>query len=206
MPIRCAIPTLDGPVLVVLARSLRPLSGREVARLVGPAGSQRGVLAALNRLVEHGVVDREEHPPAALFTLNREHLAADAIAQLTDLRARLYERLERLAGAWSIAPAYLGIFGSAVRGDGTTRSDVDVLVVRPSTIDAEDPAWVGQVRDLEDRVTRWTGNPAETVEYAPDELAALAEREDPFVERLVREARRVTGPPLVELLCGATPR
>ena len=74
--------------------------------------------------------------------------------------------------------------------------------MRPAAVDVDDPAWVGQVRDLEDQVTRWTGNPAETVEYDVGELAALAEREDPFAEELVHETRRVTGPPLVALLSG----
>ena len=206
VPIRCVVPSLDGPVLLVLARSLRPLSGREVARLVGPAGSQRGVLAVLTRLVQHGVVHREEHPPAALFRLNREHLATDAILQLSSLRERLFEQLQESVESWAVAPAYLGVFGSAARGDGTTRSDIDVLVVRSDDVNADDPVWTGQLHELADQVERWTGNPAETVEYDTGELSQLTAKGDPFVEQLLRETRRITGPPLDILLTVAAKR
>ena len=205
-PIRCVVPTLDGPVLMVLARSLRPLSGREVARLVGPAGSQRGVLAVLTRLVKHGIVHREEHPPAALFRLNREHLAVDAILQLTSLRERLFEQLQQSVQSWALAPAYLGVYGSAACGDGNTSSDIDILVVRPDDVDADDPAWAAQLHELADQVAGWTGNPAETVEYAVQKLAQLRVSGDPFAQQLLGETRRILGEPLDTLLTAPTRR
>lgn len=38
-------------------------------------GSQRGVLSALERLVDHGLVVREEAGSSFQYTLNRDHLA-----------------------------------------------------------------------------------------------------------------------------------
>ena len=35
-------------------------------------------------------------------------------------------------------PEYAALFGSAVTGKMTTSSDLDVLIVRPATIDADD--------------------------------------------------------------------
>ena len=77
-PIRSIIPTLDAPVLEVLARTRRRLSGREVHRLAG-TGSVRGVQLVLARLVAQGLGDAEEHAGAILYAANRAHLAWPAI-------------------------------------------------------------------------------------------------------------------------------
>jgi len=71
-PYTAVCPTLDSDVLSVLAGTTRPLTGREVARMLSRA-SHSGVLNVLNRLAEHGLVDRQEAGRAFLFTLNREH-------------------------------------------------------------------------------------------------------------------------------------
>lgn len=53
-PIRSIIPTLDAPVLAVMAGTNRRLSGREVHRLAG-TGSVRGVQLVLACLVTQGL-------------------------------------------------------------------------------------------------------------------------------------------------------
>src|SRR6266508_1038245 len=58
-PIRAVVPTLDGPVLEVLARTTRPLTGREIHRLA-ETGSPNGVRLALTRLSGQGLVHAEE--------------------------------------------------------------------------------------------------------------------------------------------------
>ncbi len=93
-PFAAIIPTLDGEVLVVLAGTTRPLTGRDVAKLV-KRGSQAGVNRALRRLVEHGVVEAQEAGAAILYSLNREHLAAPAVSSLADLRGELVRRLRQ---------------------------------------------------------------------------------------------------------------
>lgn len=206
-PISGVVPSLHGPVLVVLARSLRALSGREVSRLVGDAGSQRGVLDVLNRLTEHGIVEREERPPSALFRLNRDHLAAEPVLQLVGLRERLFWRIRTEEEGWDLKAEYLGVFGSAARGDGGTGSDIDVVVVRADEVPAVDGAWAKQLDDLEASIRRWSGNRAEVVEYGRVQLLELGRRRDPFVKaELLHDARDIVGPPLVALLSGVRRR
>src|ERR1700674_1557581 len=124
-PHKAVSPTLDGDVLRVLARTTGVLTGREVAALTGRR-SHSGVLDALNRLTEHGLVNRVELNRAYLFTLNREHLAAAAVELLMDMRGELLRRIRGAVDSWEIAPANVSMFGSAARGDGGTASDIDL--------------------------------------------------------------------------------
>src|SRR6266508_2965124 len=133
-PIRSPI---DMEVLRVLQGTSRPLTGREVARLVR-AGSQPAVNVALRRLAEEGVLRVEEAGNAYLYTFNREHLAAPALELLVDIRSELDRRLRAEIAEWKIAPAHVSIFGSAARGDGDTRSDIDLFVVRPARVSEDD--------------------------------------------------------------------
>src|ERR1700677_4982250 len=94
-------PTLDTERLTVLAGPTRPLTGRQVMRLTGRT-SHGGVLDALNRLTEHGLVDRQEAGRALLFTLNREHLAVPAVDVLVGMRSELFRRIRQAVGEWEL--------------------------------------------------------------------------------------------------------
>src|SRR6266436_1902633 len=108
---------IDMEVLRVLRGTTRPLTGREVARLVS-TGSQPTVNAILRRLSAEGLVHAEEAGNAYLYTLNREHLAAPAVELLADVRTELERRLRVEIAAWDVVPVHVSIFGSAARGDG----------------------------------------------------------------------------------------
>src|SRR5664280_900605 len=69
-PTRSVIPTLDGPVLAVLARSGRPLTVGEVAAQT-PRGSEIGVRRCLGRLVDQGIVQAMEMGRNRVHQLNR---------------------------------------------------------------------------------------------------------------------------------------
>src|ERR1035437_3462256 len=84
-PIRSVIPTLDAPVLEVLAGTTRGLSGREIHRL-SSSGSLTGIQLVLARMVNQGLVTAEEHTSVTLYVANREHLAWPAIEQLAGIR------------------------------------------------------------------------------------------------------------------------
>lgn len=172
-PFSTVCPTLDGPVLSVLAGTSRPLSARDVARLVS-RGSWSGVRKTLHRLAAQGVVRREEVGNVQLFTLNRQHLAAPSIELLTDLRGELIRRLTDSVHAWTISPRHASIFGSAARGDGDLESDVDLFVVRPAKINAENAIWRQQLDALALAVRDWTGNHAGISEVGATELAKVA--------------------------------
>ncbi len=186
-PHKAVSPTLDGDVLRVLARTTGVLTGREVAALTGRR-SHSGVLDALNRLTEHGLVNRVELNRAYLFTLNREHLATPAVELLMDMRGELLRRIRGALDSWEIAPSNVSMFGSAARGDGGTASDIDLLVVRPGAVHEDNTTWRTQLADLKDQIRRWTGNYAQIVELADEEIDQLRRDDRAIVAALRSDA------------------
>ena len=189
----------DMEVLRVLCGTTRPLTGREVSRLVR-TGSQSTVNATLRRLDREGVVRAKEAGKAYLYTLNRQHLAASAIEDLADIRGKLERQLRRQVAGWAIAPEHVSIFGSAARGNGNTRSDIDVFVVRPTAVSEEDPGWRLQMQELSDLVYAWTGNQVGLAEISATDVRRLRREQPPVVAELRRDAITITGRTPVELL------
>jgi predicted nucleotidyltransferase len=185
--------TLEGEVLSVLAGTTRPLTGRQIARLASH-GSDRGLRLALNRLAEQGLVDAVEAPPAVLYSLNRDHIAAPIALELAGLRTELLRRLRAAIAEWQVQAPHASMFGSAARGDGDASSDIDLLIVRPRGVDSEDPAWRDQLHQLAAAVERWTGNHAGISEVGEEELSHLATERPPIVEELERAAITLAGP------------
>lgn len=198
-PYASITPTLEGDVLTVLARTTGSLSGREIARLA-PRGSQRGILSALERLVDQGVVVCADAGSSFQYRLNREHLAAPAVEVLMGMRAALWDRLRTAIAAWDPLAVHASAFGSAARGDGGAAGDIDLLLVRPRDLDAEDPAWREQVAELGDRVLRWTGNHAGIAELAASDLPALAVERPELADNLRSDAITLAGPSVAALL------
>jgi predicted nucleotidyltransferase len=190
---------IDMEVLLVLRGTTRPLTGREVARLVR-AGSQPTVNVALRRLTDEGLVHADEAGNAYLYTFNRHHLAAPAIELLADIRSELERRLRAEIGEWEISPTHVSMFGSAARGDGDTRSDIDIFVVRPAEIDEGDIGWRQQLEQLSDDVHAWTGNHVAVSEVSAADMRRLRRERPPVVDELRRDAITLTGPPPTELL------
>jgi predicted nucleotidyltransferase len=182
---------LDGDVLQVLARADIAMTGRRV-KLALPEASYTGVRHVLDRLVREGIVWREAAGRAHLYRLNRDHLAAPAVDRLANLRFELIERLKETIGGWDIAPVVALLFGSAARGDGGLESDIDVLVLRPDDVDADDRVWREQIESLQASATRWTGNDTRVLEYDEAELTDFIEP-DPVVEAAVREGVELLG-------------
>jgi hypothetical protein len=199
-PSEVVLPYVSGAVLQVLARTDAPKSGRAVAATAGERVGYRRVSQVLAELVGAGVVLRESHPPAYLYRLNRDHVAAEPLLMLADLRGRLLSRITDAAENWTHVPEALWLFGSAARGEGTPESDIDLLVVRPSTVEGDDPTWREQLDGLAGRVGAWSGNDCQILEYESGEFAALVAADDPLVESLRREAIVVAGRPPLDVL------
>lgn len=197
-PFAAISPSVDADVLVVLAGSTKPRSGRELARRAGR--SNTGVQHVLDRLVEHGLVNREEVGRTFLYELNREHLLAPAVDQMAGARTELIRRLRETIDGWEVPPVHASLFGSAARGDGDTSSDVDLLVVRPAKVDPEDPAWRDQLDALAGRVRRWTGNAAGIAELSESELPRLRKDRPPIVEEVDEDAIDLAGEETRKLL------
>ncbi len=192
-------PTVEGDVLVVLAGTTQPLTGRRVARLAR-RGSVAAVAKALGRLVSQGIVLRQEAPPASLYTLNRQHLAAPAVETLALIRTELLDRLRHALSTWSTPPAHASLFGSAARGDGDVDSDIDLFIVRPAGVDAEDATWDAQLTDIGEAVLAWTGNHAGIIDLAERDIRQMQEESPPVLGDLQRDGIDLAGIPLRELL------
>lgn len=196
-PLATVFPGRHGRVLTVLANTHKPLTGRTVASLVQPHTSLRSVQVTLDDLVANGVVTRERAGRAYLYTLNSDHLAAAPIVALANMRTEMLDRIRAEVGAWDPPPVAVWLFGSVASGEADTDSDVDLLVVRPDTLDPDLPAWQQQADTLSSHISRWTGNDCVVLELSGSELAAAFERD----ERLVADLRRGAVP-----LAGAEPR
>jgi predicted nucleotidyltransferase len=185
-PARCVVPSLAADVLVVLARTDRPMTGRQIHRLTTGA-SWSGVRRVLADLADTGLVDVTEAGPANLYVLNRDHIGAEAVLALVDLRGRLLARIRAAIKCWEVAPLSAIVFGSAARGDGDRASDVDILLIRPRAVSADDPEWAAAVADLCTSIRRWSGNPGSVIDVDPVELDDMVTRGEPIVAELLRD-------------------
>lgn len=193
-PFQGLFPTVDSSVLTVLTGSKKPRTGREVAKLAGR--SPRATKLVLDRLVEHGLVFREEVGRSQAYTLNWDHLAATPVFELANLRLTLFHRLQAAVERWSVPPCHLSVFGSAARADGDVDSDIDIFLVRPSGVDEEDKEWRGQVSPLAGEIFRWTGNHAGISEVDEDDLDRLRSDRPAILESLRRDAVDIFGIPI----------
>lgn len=184
-PISSVIPSAHGAVLAVLARSGQPLTGRTVASLTDGLVSSTRTKGVLTDLTTAGIVTCQPAPPANLYALNRDHVAYDAIIALAQLTERLRTRMADAVDTWGQPPIAVWLFGSGARQDGSPDSDLDVLVIRPDDIDADDPVWNTQTGDLSASASAWSGNDCRILELSQSELADWIVRD----ERLIRDLR-----------------
>lgn len=196
-PFAAVSPGVEADVLVVLAGTTMSWTGRELARQSGR--SPTGVQHALDRLVNEGLVHQTPAGRAFLYSLNRDHLLAPAVEVMAGARWELVERLRAQIAKWKIPTFHASLFGSFARGEGNAASDIDLLMVRPKNIDAEDERWHDQIFELGERVRNWTGNPAGSVEISESDLPRLGKERPPVVEDVVAQAIDLAGVPVRKL-------
>ena len=187
-PVQSVIPSVQGAVLGVLARTDEPLSGRRVAELTRPRFAQTRVNAVLQKLADSGIVLRESRPPANLYRLNKKHVATDGILMLADMWATVLSRIRAELANWSVPPEAAWLFGSAARREARVESDIDIFVVVPAgAMQGEETSnvWQLQTDALAENIKAWTGNSCEVLEMDAAELEAAIERDD----RLIRDLR-----------------
>ncbi len=208
-PLATVTPTLDAAVLQALSATTGMSTGAHVHRMAG-TGSADGVRRVLARLVRQGIVLAEEHAHATLYRLNRDHLAAGPILELTRIRARIINEITDAIDGWSIPPVHASVFGSFARGSAGEDNDIDILLVTPAETEAcaageseggdLDTVWRGQVAQLASDVHLWTGNHAHIVEVTPQSLAAMLEADDPLIASWRAEQVHLTGERLLDVL------
>lgn len=187
-PFEALMPTLDGDVLLVLARVDAAFTGGDLARLL-PHASPDGVRKAAQRLVAHGVVSVEQVGQAYRYSLNRRHLLAGAVVAIAHAADALRESVHDHVQGWSRPPELVLLFGSAARGDMRVDSDIDLLVVSEPYSEVDEDAG-----ELADAVTGWTGNDARIVRMSPEELRDAFAARDSFVDELLTDGQVLWGP------------
>lgn len=193
-PFEIVTPTLDGCVLAALARTEATFTTGQVQRVVGK-GSIVGLRKVLERLARQGIVRAERTPAAVLYSLNRQHVGADAVIALADLRGAFLDRVTSRIRTWPVPPAFAAVFGSAARGEMRWDSDVDLFVVRPRRVDADDEQWRAGLDGLSSDATQWSGNDVRILEYGEAELARSRRSPEPVVTRVLAEGLPVCGSP-----------
>ena len=191
-PLATVTPTVDGDVLAALARADRDFSARALHRVIG-RHSADGVRKSLNRLVAQGVVTVQEAPPAKLYRLNRNHLAAPYVIGLAQLRDEFLGRLRERLSAWNPAPSYAALFGSATRGDMREDSDIDLFVVRPDDVAGATAAWVDQLQALVADASAWTGNDVRPFELSVSETVAEIQPSSDTIQAVHAEGIHLAG-------------
>lgn len=171
-PFETVTPTVDGDVLGVLSAADQWFPLSHIHALVNDR-SRSGIRKALQRLVEQGIVLRQQLGSQFAYRLNRDHLAAPAVIELAHLYATYLNQLRSLVQGWPAEPAFAALFGSAARGDMRTDSDIDIFLVRPHAAE-HDPArtvWDTNVSELQSASTRWTGNDTRVLEMGEADVA-----------------------------------
>ncbi|GAA4964947.1 nucleotidyltransferase domain-containing protein [Kineococcus glutinatus] len=207
-PLRTIAPTVDADVLLVLARTHRPLSGAAVARLA--SRSYARTRSCLHRLSAHGLLLAEDTGSAVMYRLNRRHVLAGAVLQAASATDSVEQWLvERLARC-SPSPRAAVLFGSWARGEAGPDSDIDLLLVRATDVDPEsadlDEAWAQQVHVLGEDLEALTGNTVQFVHLDEHQLVQAVAQEQPLIANLRTDGRVLLGPSLRELLHPPTPQ
>lgn len=204
-PIATVFPSLDGDVLTVLARTTRPLTGRQVAELAH-RGSQSGVRLTLLRLEEQGLVLADSAGRSMLYRANRDHLlwatlepllhTAESAVQL--LQERIVAVASSALGAQASSATTIALFGSVARGTGTPASDIDLVVVLPDFV--PDEGGQAAIDQISQAVLGWTGNDCNVFTAKRGLLRDMVASDDPMIESWRGDAVTFSGPELRELI------
>ena len=185
-PLNSITPTVAADLLYVLARSQVPLTGYAIEQAAGRAHA--GVLKELARLVQEGILGSEVVGNATRYWLDREHLLAGPLVEAAGAMDRLENRIAILAAQMQPAPVAVLLFGSFARRDGNSSSDVDLFVVRPEAVAADDPLWLRSRTALARGAEAASGNPCQMMDGTPAQLTEGAVAGEELVASLQADA------------------
>lgn len=202
-PLRVVTPTLDADVLLVLAGANETFTGPQIHQIMGKH-TEKSVRTSLQRLCEQGVVLKEQKGPLGLYRLNREHLAAPYILGLANLKNELLKKMTKTMTHWETKPVFAAVFGSAARGEMRFDSDIDIFIVRPNKVDADDDLWVSLYTELSESVSKWTGNDARVFEMSESEVAKGLAAKEPVLSHIREQGLGLLGDRSVLFATGNT--
>lgn len=170
---------------------------RTIARLARVSIAQAS--RVLPGLVDLGMIERREVPPSSMFRLVPEHVATRALLELASSRDVVIAEIGRAASEMSPEPVSVITFGSFARGDSEIDSDIDVIVVRPTEVDADDEEWSQAIERWRAVVGRVAGNTVEVLDLDVDAVAAKLSSESQLWRDIHRDGQVVFGERLSSL-------
>ncbi len=160
------VPGPQGAVLAAILRTGKPLTGRDVHRLISDRASQQTVQRSLHTLVKLGVLDSTPAGNANLYTVNEAHVAVPHLRRIASPLQLLRDVItDAVTGSDDGVRAVI-LFGSAARGEASPDSDIDLVIV------AED-GWNDSQR-MWDAVTMRYGGTCDILQYTPTEFVQWA--------------------------------
>lgn len=161
-------PHLDSQALTVLSRTEQYLSVQQIQQLLPEEGSLQGVRKSVARLAEQGIVLELTVGQRYAYSLNFDHLLADAVKIIADAKNELITRMHQIISEWQTQPLTVKIFGSAARNEMLSSSDIDILIVMPDS--AAEVVVNNSVQQLVTKATLWTGNDVRPLVYRNSEV------------------------------------
>jgi predicted nucleotidyltransferase len=195
-PVEAVIPGARGKVLAVFAETTAGLSVRTAARLSGVSLAQTSRI--LPELATLGVLDRTEVPPSTVYRLVEENVASRAIRLLARSRDQVLSELGELAKSMVVPPVSIMVFGSFARGEAGPESDVDVIMVQGSCVDASSE-WSEGLDEWRRGARRLTGNEVEVMEVDELDVSSRLRSRRPVWQDIRRDGIVVFGKTLEEL-------
>jgi DNA-binding transcriptional ArsR family regulator len=210
-PVSAIVVRIDARIYEIFTRSAAPVSGLKMTSLIGDA-SYAGVMAALNRLLEQGLLLMERDGVANMYRANREHILWPAISAavaaangaLALLQKRISKLLREHVGAAIANEITLAVIGPVVRGQGAPDSDLDLLGIFPLHLDPEVIEAFAVI--LDQRVRRWSGNACNLRILSTKQLNDMLTASDPQIEAWRAEAVTFHGVDLEKRLRMMIPR
>lgn len=173
-PFMAITPTLDGDILDTLARIPHGLTSGQVRNACG-RGSRAGIVKALDRLVEQGVVTRESCGRIFVYELNREHLIAESLELISGTQRRWEFQLCNAIREWPFEPVLVAVVGSARTTAHQASDPIELLFVLPEGMEA--PAYSGYVQKLCKISKELTGNTTVPLAHRLDHLHEVPSRQ-----------------------------
>ena len=176
------------------------LTGRRIAELAEVPNASASLVFA--DLVGIGLVFAKDAGRSRLYRLNRKHVLWQPIEDLLASTTRIEAALASIVLARVGEKATLALYGSFVRGEAGTASDIDVLIVWDESIDTD--ARYEMMVAMHEEITLMTGNQLDIVDLSEVDLQRMIDAADPLVQSWREDSRTLVGKDLrSRLMAGA---